>query len=95
MTHWPDPECALDQYQALRRQALENASWGSRGHGLSLFLTQGMAAWLRALSPRAPRPAVLPSADAPSGRPALPIGARSDMTRVLAQMVIAVGWEGQ
>ncbi len=94
MTPWPDSERAIEQYQALRREALENASWGPRGHGLSLFLTRGMAAWLRALSLPAPRPVVLPSADVPSEFPALPSGVRSDLTRVLAQMVMAVGWEG-
>ncbi len=94
MTPWPDPARALEQYQALRREALENASWGSRGHGLSLFLTQGMAAWLRALSLLAPRPLELPSADTPCGLPILPLGARSDMSRVLARMVLAVGWDG-
>lgn len=91
---WPAPDYAREQYEALRREALENASSGPRGHGLSLFLTQGMSAWLRALSWLSPRPAVLASAGAPSERPALPSGARSDMTRVLAQMVLAVGWEG-
>ena len=92
MTPWPDPERAFEQYQALRREALENTS---RGHGLSLFMTQGMSAWLRALSWLSPRPVVLASAGVPSERPALPSGARSDMTRVLARMVMAVGWEGR
>lgn len=95
MRPWPNPKRALEQYQALRREALENASWGPRGHGLSLFLTQGMAAWLRALSWLSPRPVELPSVGTPCRLPALPSGARSDMSRVLAQMVLAVGWEGR
>lgn len=95
MTPLPDQERALAQYQALRREALENDSLGPRGHGLSLFLTQGMTAWLRALSWFSPRPVELPCAGAPCGLPSLPSGARSDMTRVLARMVLAVGWEGR
>ena len=91
---WPAPGYALEQYEALRREALAVAPGGPRGHGLSLFLTQGMPAWLRALSWLSPRPVVLASAGVPSERPALPGGARSDMTRVLARMVLAVGWEG-
>ena len=94
MTPWPDLERSIEQYQALRRAAIENASRGPGGHGLSLFLTQGMAAWLKALSWLSPRPVELPCAGAPCERPALPSGARSDVTRVLAQMVMAVGWEG-
>ena len=91
---WPVLDYALEQYEALRREALENDSGGRRGQGLSLFLTQGMSAWLRALSWLSSRPVMLASAGAPSQRPSLPGGARSDMTRVLARMVLAVGWEG-
>lgn len=94
MTPWPDPDRALEQYEALRREALGNASWGHRGHGLSLFLTQGMSAWLRALSWFSPRPVALACTGMSSERPALLSGARSDLTRVLARMVMAVGWEG-
>ena len=99
---WPAPDYALEQYEALRREALENAFGGRRGQGLSLFVTQGMSAWLRALSLLVPRPVMLApagepfraSAGVPSERPALPSGARSDMSRALARMVLAVGWEG-
>lgn len=94
MTSWPDSERALEQYQALRLEAVENVSWGARGHGLSLFLTQGMSAWLRALASLSPRPAETSSASIPCGLATVPIGARSDLTRVLARMVLAIGWEG-
>jgi len=44
----------LEQYEALRREALAPASAGAPGHGLALLLGRGMAVWLAALSCLAP-----------------------------------------
>lgn len=89
----PAPEVWKQQYEALRKEAIEGNPLGPRGHGLALFLTQGMTSWLRALSALtsrlapvvAPTPASLPLGSAP----ALPSAVRSDLTLVLANMVLA------
>jgi hypothetical protein len=44
-----DPAYVLDQYEAMRREALGGDPFGCRGHGLALFLSRGM-----------PRPGWLP-----------------------------------
>jgi hypothetical protein len=45
-----DPRAVLDQYEALRREALERGPFGPRGQGLALFLSRGLPAWLAALT---------------------------------------------
>jgi hypothetical protein len=85
-----DPGFALAEYEALRREALESAPDGPRGHGLALFLTRGLPAWLAALT------ALAHSESATRGRdvaprdagPTLPPPARAELTRVLAGMVL-------
>ena len=49
-----DAQYVLEQYEALRREALEVAPFGPRGQGLALFLTRGMPAWLTALTALTP-----------------------------------------
>lgn len=93
-----DPDYAREQYEALRREAVETAAAGRRGQGLALFLTRGMAAWLGALAALAPRRCEL----MPSQRevipsehvPALPTCARLEWTAVLADMVLACSQKG-
>ena len=82
-----------DQYEALRKQALEANSASHRGHGLALFLVRGMPGWLAALAMLAP------SAEGPCDpiegrslgcRMNLPPSIQSDFTSVLADMVLAL-----
>jgi len=79
-----------DQYEALRREALEVAPFAPRGHGLALFITRGLPAWLTALTaltPSRPAHAVDARRTAPASR-LLP-AARVELTTVLAGMVLA------
>ena len=80
----------LDEYEALRREALEVAPFAPRGHGLALFITRGLPAWLTALTaltPARPARAVDASRTEPASR-LLP-AARVELTTVLAGMVLA------
>lgn len=83
-----DVQYFAEQYEALRREALEVAPFGPRGQGLALFLTRGMPAWLTALTALTPSP---PRRDDASGdpRPQLLPTIRADLTTVLAGMVLA------
>jgi len=86
-----NPHEVLDQYEALRREALERALVGPRGHGLALFLSRGLPAWLAALTALAPpggatRPLIEPRCE---GGPGLLSTARAELTTVLAGMVLA------
>lgn len=76
-------------YEALRAQAAGSIGLGRRGHGLSLFLTRGMGAWLAALKVLA-RPEIwrrqrLANANCEGRTPALSL--RSDLTLIVAEMV--------
>jgi len=79
-----------NQYEALRREALEVAPCAPRGHGLALVIARGLPAWLTALTALAPaRPtrAVDERGAAPASR--LQPAARIELTTVLAGMVLA------
>ncbi len=85
-----EPQDVVEQYEALRREALEVAPFGPRGHGLALLVARGLPAWLTALTalvpPRPRRPV-----DAPQTERAprlLPV-ARVELTTVLAGLVLA------
>jgi hypothetical protein len=85
-----EPQYVIEQYEALRREALEVAPFGPRGHGLALLLARGLPAWLTGLTalgpPRRPRAiAERPAELAPRLLPA----ARGELTTVLAGMVRA------
>ena len=91
-----DSSRALDQYEALRQEALDVAALEHRGHGLSLFLTRGMTAWFSALTALAPQRCAPspPSGGSSSKRvPSAPACVRSDLTAVLADMVLACSQE--
>ena len=75
-----------EQYEALREEAIESCYRGHRGHGLALFLARGMTAWLNALSALAPRSVTCSEGQCP-GR--VPPSAHSDITSLLANMVLA------
>jgi hypothetical protein len=83
----------VDQYEAIRKQALGTHSASHRGHGLALFLARGMPGWLAALA------VLAPSAEWPchpnEGRSLgcrinLPSSIQSDFTSVLADMILAL-----
>lgn len=85
-----DAAYVLEQYEAVRREALAVAPWAPRGHGLALVIARGLPAWLRALTALAPsRPtrAVDERGAAPASR--LQPAARVELTTVLAGMVLA------
>jgi hypothetical protein len=95
----PDPCYLLEQYEALRREALERVWSGERGHGLALFLARGMSAWLSALRALVPPPVSrgqLPGAEeslreyAPMRQPSV----RAELATLLAGMLLAVS-EGE
>jgi len=85
-----DVPYVADQYEALRREALEIAPFGPRGHGLALFVTRGLPAWLTALTALVPaRPARALDARSVESSPRLLPSARGELTTVLAGMVLA------
>jgi hypothetical protein len=85
-----DAPYAVEQYEALRREALEVAPFGPRGHGLALLLTRGLPAWLAALTALGPSRPRRPLDETPAGpRPRLLPSARTELTTVLAGMVLA------
>lgn len=86
-----DPRTILEQYESLRREALEAAPFGPRGQGLVLFLSRGMADWVAALTalalPTVPARLAVESLQ-DDGRHVRP-AARAELTTVLAGMVLA------
>lgn len=79
------------QYERLRLEALDDRRL-ERGHGLALFLSRGMAAWMKALSTLQPGPTVAGDpANRDSGEDSveIPRAVRSDLTAVLATMVLS------
>ncbi len=87
-----DPVYLLNQYEALRHEALGTDSLGRRGHGWALFISRGMAAWIDALSVLASQPRPVSETCQPSTAnwmASLPPSLRSDLTTVLADMVLS------
>jgi hypothetical protein len=85
-----DAPYVIDQYEALRREALEVAPFGPRGQGLALLLARGVPAWLTALAAVVPPPPAPGLDDRPRAHPPrLPAAARAELTTVLAGMVLA------
>ncbi len=77
------------EYEDVRREALHAGTTGPRGHGLALFLSRGMRAWLEALTALKPRPLALPRV-LPQEAVALPSVVRPCLTALLADMVLAL-----
>jgi hypothetical protein len=74
------------QYEQLRSDALR-AAGGGGGLGLVLFLRQGMLPWMRAASRcTSERPPV--SSPPPRAEAILPLEIRSQITLVLAAMIV-------
>ena len=85
-----EAQYVVEQYEALRGEALEVAPFGPRGHGLALFLTRGLPAWLTALTALGPSRPAPARAELPAERgPRLLPTARPELTTVLAGMVLA------
>jgi len=72
------------EYEHLRQEALQSGS--RRGHGLALFLSRGMMAWLEALTALRSRPI---SQSASQESVDLPSVLRPDLTTLLANMVLS------
>ncbi len=91
-----EPQDGVAQYEAVRREALEVAPFGPRGHGLALLLARGLPAWLTALTTLVPppprRPVAEPGAEPP---PRLLPAARVELTTVLAGLVLACAQPGE
>ena len=88
-----DPGCMAEQYEALRKQALEATTGSQRGHGLALFLVRGMPGWLAALALLAPPPERPPHSGERGSllcRPNLPGSEQLNLTSLLADMVLAL-----
>ena len=81
-----DATFLCEQYEILRKEALELDQTGRRGHGLALFLSRGMIAWMLALRALVP---MTVSEEGAVRYPDLPSGVRSDLTLVLADMVLS------
>ena len=87
-----EPQDIAEQYEALRREALEVAPFGPRGHGLALLVARGLPAWLAALSalmPSRPSRRVDEPRSAPPRPPRLLPTARGELTTLLAGLVLA------
>jgi hypothetical protein len=95
----PDAADLLDQYEGLRREVLGTGPRDRSGHGLALFISRGMAAWINAVSilGRKPGRPALPVAEAsPVGLIASwPTSLKADLTAVLADMVLTCTQETQ
>lgn len=89
-TSLSDPVYLLNQYEALRQEALRADALGRPGHGLALFIRRGMAAWIDALSVLVgpPRPVFETREQSTANWMSLPSSLRSDLTTVLADMVL-------
>lgn len=78
-----DADYLREQYETLRQEALDVSVEAPRGHGLALFLTRGMVAWIEALSTLTRR-----QVQKAQNVSALPIAIRPEMTSVLANMIL-------
>lgn len=85
-----DPTYLCDQYESLRKEAFEVSPAARGGHGLALFLSRGMKAWLGALAAFTPMASPEVFKETVShNKPYLPPAVRPDLTLVLADMVLA------
>lgn len=76
-----------DRYEELRREAdgrIPGAEGG--GHGLALFLSRGMVAWMKAVLPLAPTVPLRDIRPAPAG---IPGPVREELTGLLVSMLLA------
>jgi hypothetical protein len=90
-----DAAYVRDQYEVMRREALDGDRCGSRGHGLALLLSRGMPAWLAALSILDRHPTFDNAAEDVqlTRSPELAPAVRSELASVWASMVFACSQE--
>jgi len=79
-------ERAAADYEALRRGVLDGIR-GDRDLGLVLLMRRGMGGWIRAWSACA-APVTATDRVARGSAPALPVGVRGDVTRLLVTMAL-------
>lgn len=72
------------EYECLRQEALHLGT--RRGHGLALFQSRGMMAWLQALTALKPRRVTQNVIEQSASLPSIP---RPDLTALLATMVLS------
>jgi hypothetical protein len=82
--HTFDAEYLLEQYELLRREAIEISPHTQRGRGMLLFLTRGMVAWIEAASCLSGRRAAPMEVTTQT----LPFSFQPEITAVLANMVL-------
>ena len=91
-----EPEDGVEQYEAVRREALDVAPFGPRGHGLALLIARGLPAWLTALTALVPsRPRRLGDEPRAERSARLLPAARGELTTVLAGLVLACAGPGE
>ena len=85
LTSTESTDGALLQYESLRAQVLrEEASLSMRSLGMALFIHHGMLAWVEQCKP--PSDAIL---DKHPQIPALPHGTKSEMIKVMANIMVS------
>ena len=91
MTPPVDADYVREQYELVRREATTTDPTGARGHGLALLMTRGMSGWLAAIQTLAPIPraeSTRMDAIASSDRVAWQANDRTQLTHVLASLVL-------
>jgi hypothetical protein len=80
----------VEQYEILRREAVEARPADAGGHGMALLLNRGMTAWiaaLNALGHRADFDSEFPTHRAPNVKTELPSAVQHSMTLLMAEMI--------
>jgi len=78
-------------YEQLRQDAMRQSISGGRGLGLALFLRSGMTTWMQAWSECASVETQTHSP--PSGDETIPVDLRSQVTSLLAGMILSLQQE--
>ena len=79
----------VDQYEALRKDVTGSDPLSQNRYGLALFLSRGMADWLLVVAQLVPRPLAFVSNHDSSSAPNVSAAAQTDLTLLLADMVLA------
>jgi hypothetical protein len=91
MTLGVDADYVHEQYERVRREATTADPTKLRGHGLALFMSRGMSAWLAVIQTLVPpRPVRSERTDTvvPLDRVAWHADDRTELTHVLASLVL-------